>query len=111
MPASGGTGGGASGACTNADDQAKLNAMNVGEVVGGCAKDNLGGEPGTKTCIKTKTNLSDACVDCFDQAVQCGAKNCWLQCISDSNSPDCIACRAQFCDPAFAACSGLTGNP
>jgi hypothetical protein len=108
--ATGGTGGGATGACTNADDTTKLNSMNVGEVVGKCAQDNLGGEPATRTCIKTNTNLSDPCVDCFDGEVQCGAKNCWLQCISDANSPGCIDCRKQYCDPAFETCSGLTAS-
>jgi hypothetical protein len=98
----------AGGACTNASDQTILNAINVSDAVGGCAQQNLGAEPATRSCIKQGTGLSDPCVDCFDGAVQCGAQNCWSQCIFDSNSPDCISCRQQFCDPAFAACSGLS---
>ncbi len=88
-----------SGACTNGGDQSIFNSLDVSAVVGSCALNNLGGEPGTRNCIKQQTNLSDPCVDCFDGAVQCGAANCWLQCISDSNSPDCVSCRKQYCDP------------
>lgn len=111
--ATGGTGGGATGACTNnAPDQAILNDPNsmVEQKVGDCAQQNFGAEPGTTDCIKQQTGLSDPCVACFAGTVQCAVQNCLTQCLVGQDSPDCIACRAQFCDGPFEQCSGLSAN-
>lgn len=104
----GGTGGAApSGACTNAADQAILAGGQVEAQVEQCAQQNFGGEPGTKDCIKSETGLSDGCVTCFDDTVQCTVANCIAQC-AGGQSPDCTACMDQNCTPAFVACSGLS---
>lgn len=109
--ASGGTGGGA-GACTNAADQAILDdpTLDAEGKISKCGSDNLAAEPATKNCIKAQTGLSDGCVTCFDNTIQCAATNCWLQCIGGSDSQPCKDCLAQFCDGPFEACSGLSAN-
>lgn len=114
-PTGAGGGGGAPpamGACINQADGAILQAPNntVQADVEKCGKDNLGQEPATKNCIKMKTNLSDGCVTCFDDLVQCVAKNCFNDCFADPNGQPCLDCRAAKCDPAFEKCSGLPTN-
>jgi hypothetical protein len=81
-------------------------SMDVSMTVGQCAMDNFGAEPGTQNCIRMMTGLSNPCADCFDGEVRCSVMNCALRCFSDT--PDCAACRAMFCDAAFAMCSGLS---
>lgn len=104
----GGTGGAPpSGACTNAGDQAILAGGQVQTQVEQCAQQNFGAEPGTKDCIKSTTGLSDGCVTCFDDTVQCTVANCIAQC-AGGQTPDCTACMDQHCTPAFVQCSGLS---
>lgn len=111
MTGGGGSGGGAAGACTNAADQTIIMdpAKMVKEAVTKCGKDNLGMEPATKDCIKM-LGLTDPCTTCFDDNVQCVAKNCFLDCAADPAAQKCTDCRAKFCDMAFATCSGLPPN-
>src|SRR5262245_47717052 len=91
------------GACPNAADQAILGMINVEEVVGQCAQENFGAEPGTKECIKDSTQLSDPCVTCFDNTVQCTVQNCLGQC-AGGQTPECTACMEANCLPDFQAC-------
>jgi hypothetical protein len=105
----GGAGGAGMGACTNDADTALISdpSKDIPGAVGDCAQMNFGMEPATLNCIKM-TGLSDACAQCFDDTVQCIFMNCLNQCIAGADSQPCVDCRAQFCDPAFAECSGLT---
>ena len=57
-----------------------------------------------------QTMLSDGCVTCFDDAVQCTAQHCLSMCLQDANGQPCKDCRAMCCDPAFVTCSGLPAN-
>src|SRR5690349_8329322 len=69
----GGAGGLPAGACTNGPDQTILmdpNSM-VKQKVTQCGQQNYGEEPAQKDCIKQMTNLSDPCVVCFDDNVNC----------------------------------------
>jgi hypothetical protein len=97
------------GACNNAEDLAIFNDPNTDleAVVGGCARENLGMEPDTRDCIAERSNLSDACVDCFDQTVQCTFEHCITDCVAGASSPGCASCQAEHCNPAFIMCSGL----
>ncbi|MEO7329482.1 MAG: hypothetical protein ABI193_12940, partial [Minicystis sp.] len=106
----GGAGGAAGGACTNEADLAIVQSKDVAAIVGKCGQDNLGGEPKTKDCIKAMTGLSDPCVVCFDDTVQCVVAKCFGECIADANSQPCKDCRKANCDPAFEACSGLPSS-
>jgi hypothetical protein len=94
------------GACTNTADMAVLGSIDVGMVVGDCAMMTLGMEPATSNCIMM-SGLSAGCTACFSATVSCTVANCLSQCIG-GDSPACLDCRATNCDPAFAACSGLT---
>ena len=96
------------GACTNDADQQIIASKDVEAEVQQCAEENFGAEPGTKNCIKDSTGLSDPCVACFDDTVQCSVNNCIGDCIG-GQSPACDACVDAKCMPAFQACSGLTG--
>lgn len=78
--------------------------------VGACGQQNLGQDPATKDCIVMQTGLSDACAQCFADTVSCAVQHCLTECLSDPNSQACVNCRAQNCDPAFYACSGLPQN-
>lgn len=101
------TGSGAMGACTNASDGAILMSKDAKKITTDCGKTNVGQEPATKNCIKMGTGLSDPCVTCFDNLIQCVVSKCLNQCFSDPNSAACTTCRKQNCDPAFEMCSGL----
>ncbi len=100
----------ASGACTDAADTAQLATIgsNLQNLVQGCAQNNLEQEPATKNCIKQMTMLSDGCVTCFDNNVQCAAQHCLGQCIVGMSSM-CTMCLHTNCTPAFNTCSGLMG--
>jgi hypothetical protein len=105
--------GGAAGACTDAADEAIVASVDVPTLAANCAKMNLGQDPAIEACIEAGTRqdggpgLSAACTQCFDAAVDCSIAHCPNQCLSDPGSATCVACRAQSCDPAFYACSGL----
>jgi len=52
--------------------------------------------------------LSEECVNCYAGSSLCGVDNCMAECIADTSAPECGACLAEHCLPAFYACSGLT---
>ncbi|MFS8064906.1 MAG: hypothetical protein ACMG6S_00915 [Byssovorax sp.] len=95
------------GACTNQADLGIIQTKDVKKIAEDCGKMNLGMEPATKNCIKMGTALSDPCVTCFDDIVQCVVAKCFNQCFADPGSAACKTCRETNCNPAFAACSGL----
>ena len=98
------------GACTNPTDLGIVQTKDVKKIAEDCGKMNLGMEPATKNCIKMGTNLSDPCVTCFDDIVQCVVAKCFNQCFADPGSAACKMCRETNCNPAFKACSGLPSN-
>lgn len=99
------------GACTNAADQAIVTdpTKMLQQKVTDCGKNNLGMEPATKNCI-AMLGLTPECTTCFDDNVQCVAKNCFAKCIPDPSVQACTDCRAMFCDMPFTMCSGLPPN-
>ena len=65
-------------------------------------------------CVQTATaevappGLSDDCVACTGDTVACGAAFCTLECVADSNAPNCITCRCDNnCIQSFDICTGL----
>jgi len=55
--------------------------------------------------------LSTECMACTGDTVACGAAFCTNLCVSDTNAPDCVACRCENdCTPAFDRCSGLPSS-
>lgn len=99
--------------CTNSADLSIIQSQDIPTIAGNCGKTNIATQDQIAPCIvdATKadggTGLSDACAGCFADTVKCAISKCLTQCLSDSNSQACKDCRAQNCDPAFYACSGL----
>lgn len=95
------------GACANADDMALIQSPQamIQSKASNCQKTNLAMEPGTLNCIKM-LGLTDECAGCYDDFVQCVAKQC-ITCVADPSGSTCLDCRASSCDPAFTDCSGF----
>lgn len=51
--------------------------------------------------------LSDGCAGCYGASSLCGVDQCLSECIADTSAPECGACLAEHCLPAFYECSGL----
>lgn len=61
-------------------------------------------------CIREDASIvqSDECMDCYAQAGICGAKNCALPCLADTNGKDCAKCRMDNgCNQIVPACGGF----
>lgn len=109
VPCNGGqcaTGGGA--ACTNPNDESvKASYDLVGEsytcFISTCGLNPSGCLAG---CLNTSTGLSAACGACYEDGVECLMANCQSPCLSGPTTTECVTCRQQYCDPAFATCSG-----
>jgi hypothetical protein len=77
--------------------------------VGDCAMSHtFDPDPAIRDCIVGATGLSNPCADCYAQAIHCTIMNCAFMCAGGGDSMPCMMCRATYCDPAFATCSGLT---
>lgn len=100
------SGGGA--ACNNANDEGvkgsyDLIAESYDCLLGTCSFNPSGC---LADCLNTSTGLGNACGVCYEEGVQCLVTNCQSPCLSGPSTSECVACRQQFCDPAFATCSG-----
>ena len=63
------------------------------------------------SCTAAATGLSSSCASCYGEATACTVAFCTPWCVSDINSPSCVACRIENgCVPGFDACSGLPGD-
>ncbi len=62
-------------------------------------------------CIKEVHPLTDDCAGCYAGTIVCTVEKCLMQCLSDPDAPECIACQEeQGCLPTFYACTGLTAE-
>jgi hypothetical protein len=94
------------GACTNPADQTRQAEPDFAGAVRACGFSCFGmSETCNAQCVEAK-GITSACATCWGDSVNCGTKNCIGQCLN-ATSPDCLACTAQFCDPAFHACAGM----
>jgi hypothetical protein len=57
-------------------------------------------------CLNLNTGLGDFCALCYEEGVECLLASCQSQCLSGPETTECVACRQQYCDPAFTTCSG-----
>lgn len=109
-PGTGGTGGAGlpAGACINPQDAPLLSDpdRDIGAAVVKCGQQNLGAEPGTLSCILA-IGVTQECAQCMDDLVHCTIIHCINPCLIDATGQACLSCRANQCDPAFEACSGL----
>jgi hypothetical protein len=100
------SGGGA--ACTNPNDESVKSSYDLIDesydcLLGDCSLNPAGC---LADCLNLDTGLSETCGICYEEGVQCLLTNCQSPCLSGPNTTECVACRQQYCDPAFATCSG-----
>jgi hypothetical protein len=100
------------GACTNDEDQGLLQTDReaIDLKVKQCTLTCYSGrspESCIVFCIKEVHGLTNKCALCFAQQGLCGLTNCMGQCSMGPDSEACLGCQAQYCAPAFLACSGL----
>ena len=93
-------------ACTNEADMAILDAVDEDMIAGDCALQSGGNTESAVMCIQEATGLSDDCTTCFGLVISCVFAECLPQCF-DPSSVECVECRAENCDAAFAECSGI----
>ena len=96
------------GACTNPEDQAIVDSVDVEKIAEDCAKQNIFSTDNAKKCIKEQTDLSDPCVDCFGGISECVMASCLASGCIDPDSEACKACVDEKCLPKFEECSGLS---
>jgi hypothetical protein len=103
------TGDAAPPACTNPSDQAiASNSAATGMAANDCGLMCFGMDPDCNTsCMIMKTGFSRLCAQCWADSIACASEHCLAPCVKGRDDPDCQACTAQFCTPAFHACSGL----
>jgi hypothetical protein len=100
------------GGCTNEDDIAIIESIDIGIASSTCgASCALGNDPEgcTFTCLTDATGLSSECVDCHVGSVLCTVEACATPCTTPGN-PECDACRESHCMQAFWDCSGLSSD-
>jgi len=51
--------------------------------------------------------MTDGCIDCFDEMTRCAADNCKSPCAGDSASDSCQTCSEEFCGDQMLQCSGI----
>jgi hypothetical protein len=71
-----------------------------------CASSCFGASACSAKCIADKVGLTTGCAACFGNDVGCTAVNCAFVCLSP-DSPACVACSIQYCEPALLACAGV----
>ena len=58
-------------------------------------------------CIADQTPLSDACISCFVDQVDCVVSNCFLACAFNPGSANCSNCVESNCLAPFQECAGI----
>ena len=97
------------GACSNADDELALAAIDVPAEARACGTMCFGAAMCVTRCMEDH-GLSSACATCFGAVAQCTTRNCALACSGDDDAA-CTACRVSAgCAAEFEACSGLAGT-
>jgi hypothetical protein len=102
------------GGCAASADLDLICSINVADITAACGvacATTMGGATCVPTCVKAKAALTDACIGCYAQAVQCAQVNCLAVCLSDSKGMPCTQCQIDHgCRAAFFTCSGLPGG-
>ncbi|MGB0423845.1 MAG: putative metal-binding motif-containing protein [Flavobacteriales bacterium] len=57
-------------------------------------------------CMQAQVDLSNDCLGCFSEQVECATSNCFLACAFGSEE-DCAACIAESCLASFNECAGI----
>lgn len=102
------------GACNNDADIMELtnNIETIEDAAGACGQ-QCAFDQDTRTCaamcieMAEGVNLSSGCSDCFGATTECIVDNCLTQCFAGADSPQCVQCREDMCDPVFEMCAGF----
>ena len=100
----------ASATCGSDQEVAAFCSLEAVNVVGACVVEAGGMAAGTKTCASTKlgAKMSSPCLDCFVASAQCAVANCLGECLGNSKTVMCDACRVRNnCISQFYACAGF----
>lgn len=99
------------GNCNEADLQyIGANLEEVQSIAAGCGVDCLlAADPDQciRDCIGSQTPLSDLCITCFVEQVDCVADNCFLACAFAPDSQGCADCVESNCLEPFQVCAGI----
>lgn len=82
-----------------------------------CSLSNFGAGEATIKCVQEKMKtenrqLSDQCLRCFKESVQCGRSNCTFSCMFSSACGDtCFNCGVKYCQDNLKTCTGLPDLP
>jgi hypothetical protein len=113
----------AGGKCNNMGDLDILCARDISMITrtegGRCFLSGAMAQPALVMCVRDAVrmqldpDLTDACLDCYLQAVACSVTNCATQCGLAPTSAMCLQCQmANNCIQNFFSCSGLpSGAP
>jgi hypothetical protein len=78
-----------------------------------CGKKSLGQESKSRTCLRDRSSLSAACIDCQVALISCTVVNCPSECSDGGQSnPACVSCvETKGCNGAFRTCTGWSQFP
>ena len=60
-----------------------------------------------RDCMEAQTPLTDMCITCFVDQVQCVADNCFLACAFNPSGAGCANCVQENCIGPFQECAGI----
>ena len=96
-------------ACLNENDLPLLCDSLFNAEVQICATAAVGDCVETSRCVQDSTGASKDCADCYGETTACTLEHCIAPpafCATTPFSAECVACREEFCVPAFDACRG-----
>jgi len=103
------------GACTNPEDLAVIEATDVPAFTQEAAMSCFGGGGDMGACVLSAltegTDISEECGTCYVDTVLCIVDNCISVCMAEPEGDECTSCQEEFCNAAFAECSGLGDGP
>lgn len=101
----------AQGNCNEADlGYLGANLEEVQAIATGCGTDCLFAadpEQCIRECMEAQTPLTDMCITCFVQQVDCVVDNCFLACAFSPESQGCTDCVESNCVAPFQECAGI----
>ncbi len=99
------------GNCNEADlDYIGANLDEVQAIATSCGTDCLFAadpEQCVRDCMSSQTPLTDMCITCFVEQVDCVVANCFLACAFSPNSAGCTDCVESNCVIPFQECAGI----
>ena len=99
--------------CIEREKSVWVNSQSFSDTFFQCASDSWGSGIRTASCLRRSYPvllISNDCLNCFGNSVNCSAINCMTQCYSDAFAPGCLHCIDRNCSPALRECTGAVNN-